>query len=50
VSVPCEAAITDDSVEVNAKFKIDRTLWGMEYGVGKIEKDVDITAKLVLNR
>lgn len=50
VTVPCEVAIDEDTIDLIAKFKIDRTLWGMEYGVGKIEKDVEIAAKLVFNR
>jgi polyisoprenoid-binding protein YceI len=50
VTIPCDVAVNDESIDLSAKFKIDRTLWGMEYGVGKIEKDVEIAAKFVLNR
>jgi polyisoprenoid-binding protein YceI len=50
VTIPCDVAVDDESIELSGKFKIDRTLWGMEYGVGKIEKDVEIAAKFVLNR
>ncbi|TVP97492.1 MAG: YceI family protein [Planctomycetaceae bacterium] len=50
VTVPCEVESIDDKVHLVAKFKIDRTKWGMNYGVGNIENDVEITATLVLAR
>lgn len=50
VTVPCEAEVDGDDVNLVAKFKIDRTKWGMNYGVGNIENDVEITAKLVMTR
>ena len=50
VTVPCDANVTDSQVELTAKFEIDRTQWGMSYGEGKINKEVPITAKLVLKR
>jgi polyisoprenoid-binding protein YceI len=50
VTVPCEVETSDETVQLVAKFKIDRTKWGMNYGVGNIENDVEITATLVLAR
>ena len=46
VKVPCKVEASDSSIVLNAKFKIDRTLWGMKYGEGKINKDVEIDAVL----
>ena len=42
IEVPCTVVPSEEKVELNAKFKIDRTLWGMDYGVGKINKEVEI--------
>jgi len=50
IEVPCDVTITEKSIEVNAKFILDRTRWGMTYGEGKVSNDVDITAHLVFNR
>jgi polyisoprenoid-binding protein YceI len=49
ITVPVKVDANDDKVEVSAKFKIDRTKWGMDMGVsdGKIDKEVEITADLV---
>ncbi len=50
LAVPCRVTVTDDVVELVAKFKLDRTVWGMDYGTGNIENDVEIDAKFVLKR
>lgn len=50
VEIPIEADVTEKTLTLNATFEIDRTLWGMEYGVGKINKEVEITTKLVFDR
>lgn len=50
INVPCTATVTDKQVEVDTTFVIDRTRWGMTYGEGKINSDVDVTAHLVFNR
>lgn len=50
VEVPAEATVTDEKIELTAKFEIDRTKWGMDYGQGKIDNTVKITALLVLKR
>lgn len=48
--VPATTQITDKTVTVDAKFVLDRTRWGMTYGEGKIDNNVDVTAHLVFNR
>ena len=50
VEVPCTVATTEKTVEVDATFVIDRTRWGMTYGEGKVNNDVDVKAHLVFNR
>ncbi|HEV7280941.1 MAG TPA: YceI family protein [Pirellulaceae bacterium] len=50
ITVPAEAKTTADSTEVTTSFKLDRTKWGMNYGEGKVDKEVDVTAKLVFVR
>lgn len=50
LKVPATATVTDKTVIVDAVFKLDRTRWGMTYGEGKINNEVDVTAHLVFNR
>ena len=50
ITVPAEAKQTENTTEVTTSFKLDRTKWGMNYGEGKIDKEVDVTAKLVFLR
>lgn len=50
INVPCTASVNDKQIEIDAAFVIDRTRWGMTYGEGKINSDVDVTAHLVFNR
>lgn len=50
IDVPVEAKKSDATVELIASFKIDRTKWGMTYGEGKVDNEVDVTATLVLQR
>ncbi len=50
VEVPVEIEITDENLKIVAKFKIDRTKWGMSYGKGKINNDVDVVAEFVFGR
>jgi polyisoprenoid-binding protein YceI len=49
VPVKVESA-DEESIVLLAKFKIDRTLWGMTYGEGKINKEVELDARLVFKR
>lgn len=46
LEVPVTVEQTEKEIVVHAKFKLDRSKWGMKYGEGKIEKDVDVTATL----
>ncbi len=50
LEVPVEVDANDERIIVYAKFKLDRTKWGMTYGEGKINKDVSITASLHFDR
>ena len=50
IEVPAEATVTDETIELIAKFEIDRTKWGMDYGQGKVDNTVKITAELTLKR
>ena len=50
MTVPVEVEMTDESLKLVAKFKIDRMKWGMTYGQGKINDEVDIVADLVFKR
>lgn len=49
--VPIKATKSDDgTLSLQATFKIDRTKWGMTYGEGKVDKDVDLVADIVLKK
>lgn len=50
IDIPVETIVTEESVELTAKFEIDRTKWGMEYGQGKVDNKVKITAEITLKR
>lgn len=50
VTVPAEVKMSDKSIELTTSFKIDRTKWGMTYGAGKVDNEVDVTATLVMLR
>ncbi len=50
VEVPIEATVTEELIELDAKFEIDRTKWGMTYGQGKINNTVKISAQLTFKR
>ncbi len=49
-TVPVTAESKDAELHLHAKFKIDRTQWGMKYGVGKIKNEVDLDAHLILKK
>lgn len=44
---PCKIAMTGMIVAASAKFTIDRTKWGMTYGKGRVNDEVDISVPLV---
>lgn len=46
IVVPAKVDMSDEKLQLNATFKIDRTKWGMNYGKGKINDEVDLTAEL----
>lgn len=50
VKVPVKSELTDKSIIVNAEFKIDRTKWGMNFGKGNINDEVEIKATLQFDR
>ena len=50
VTIPAKVDVSDEQVQINATFKLDRTKWGMNYGVGNIENDVEVKATLVFVR
>lgn len=50
MSIPCKIAATDSGLTVKAKFAVDRTKWGMNYGQGRVNNDVDVLATLVFAR
>lgn len=50
ITVPAEATTTEKTIELTTSFELDRTKWGMTYGEGKVNNEVDVTAKLVFLR
>jgi len=50
IEIPATAETTDSAITLDADFVIDRTKWGMDYGQGKVNNEVDIKAHLVFNR
>ncbi|MEZ6137136.1 MAG: YceI family protein [Pirellulaceae bacterium] len=50
VEIPVDFELTEENVKVTAKFKLDRTKWGMDYGKGMINDDVDVVAVFVFGR
>lgn len=50
IKVPCKASITDGAATLTTEFKLDRTKFGMNYGKGKINDEVEITATMAFKR
>lgn len=50
IKVPCKVSISDTSITIDADFKLDRTKFGMSYGKGKINDEVEVSAVLVFAR
>jgi polyisoprenoid-binding protein YceI len=48
--VPYKVEVTDTEVILKADFKLDRTKWGMKYGVPKVSEQVEIKATLSFKR
>lgn len=47
VTVPYKVEKNDSNLKIVADFKIDRTKWGMNYGIPNVNAEVAITASLV---
>lgn len=43
ISFPASIVVDGGLLQVSSSFPIDRTLWGMNYGKGKIDDQVDLT-------
>jgi polyisoprenoid-binding protein YceI len=50
VVLPCKIEVTDGSLQVGSEFKIDRTRWGMTYGKGRVDNEVEIAVKLIFGK
>lgn len=52
LKIPLKVEHSDDLVKLSGKFKLDRTKWGMNYGIegNKINKDVEVTVAFELKR
>ncbi len=48
--VPYKVELTDTHVVLTAEFKLDRTKWGMNYGVPNVNAEVDVKATLTFKR
>ena len=50
IKIPTKTAVDDKTLKLTAEFKIDRSKWGMTYGKGKVDDEVELTAELVFPR
>lgn len=50
IATPCKIELTDAGLKVSAKFTIDRWTWGMTYGKGRVDNEVDVAVTLVFAR
>lgn len=50
VTIPVTSKVSEEQVVLEAEFSLDRTKWGMDYGSGKIDKEVSVKAHLVFAR
>ncbi len=50
VEIPITAEVNEDALHLKAEFSIDRTKWGMTYGQGKINNDVEIKVDIAFKR
>ncbi len=50
VKIPVELEVGEDQLKMAGKFKIDRTKWGMDYGKGKINDEVELAIEFVFKR
>lgn len=50
VSFPASITADGGVLQVSSSFPIDRTLWGMSYGKGKIDDKVELTIKVTAKK
>jgi polyisoprenoid-binding protein YceI len=50
IKVPCKTSLGETGITLNAEFKLDRTQFGMSYGKGKINDEVEIDCTLQFDR
>ncbi len=50
VKIPCKSEVDEKMLKLTADFKIDRTKWGMVYGKGKVDDEVELKVELVFPR
>ncbi len=50
IKIPATADLNEKSLTLNADFKIDRTKWGMNYGKGKVDDEVELKVVLMFPR
>jgi polyisoprenoid-binding protein YceI len=50
VAIPCKIEVADGGLRVKSEFKIDRMQWGMTYGKGRVEDEVEITTRFAFGR
>ena len=50
IKIPTTNELSDTSLKVVADFKIDRTKWGMNYGKGKVDDEVELKVILFFPR
>ncbi len=50
VTIPTTTDINDKALTLTAEFKIDRTKWGMVYGKGKVDDEVELKVVLMFPR
>ena len=50
VKIPTTNELNEKSLTIKADFKIDRTKWGMNYGKGKVDDEVELKVILMFPR
>ena len=50
IKIPATTELNEKSLTLNADFKIDRTKWGMVYGKGKVDDEVELKVVLIYPR
>lgn len=50
LKVPVTVETTEEQIHVKADFKLDRTKWGMNYGAGKVDNDVQVKVDFLFAR